>query len=300
MKRFCALLLTVGLLFTVSGSVLAAIHHKEDIDNFFGLNEMARTDTWYYVEKDKPVVDLGYFKYHDADISTYGLNYYQDDQTFIVFDNLNVGGYPGIQLKGSFSTDFGLFVGFQRLTGSAFPDSHTWYSPGFRMRVGEGGYAAFSVNYDGENNQIEEYDADVLILSEKSKLAGEILVPRESGSSTLDLKYVSRVSDDVAFGLSFWGLGNQNEFSLGATFTGVENLVVDAKLTPETDGTSYHLSGMLKAGESLSLGAQYDKLVADTGVTTFKLKYSMEDAMFVFKYQMTEPSTFLLAYEMQL
>lgn len=305
MKRLLVILLSLSLVLLVSGSVLAAVHINDFMydgsDDELNFSNITETDTWFSVEPEEPYINFGYYKEYENAASTWGLNYYQNDLSFFGFRHVRVNSYSGDVLKGSFLNESGIFIGFERFIGDAFDSIYeqTRISPGYRFKLGESNYLAYSLDYDATNSEVMGHDLDLLLAGDNFKLTGETTY-WDGYDPLLNINLNYQISDEMTIGLIYWGMGSLTELDCGITFTGVENLILDASVGTTNEDSDYSVSGMYAISENFSLGGEYTKEGSANGVRILKAKFGEENSSLVAKYQMNDPSNLLLAFEMKM
>lgn len=303
MKRLLVVVLTLGLVLAVSASAFAAIHHEAYDKGFFRFNNPPITDTWFSPLFYPPHVTAAYYDIGDMDWTTLGLDFYITDQMFAGYRSWEMSGLPTTVLSGSYLFNFGLFIGYESMSTDLPPmfgyvDQST-ISPGYRYSFGKFNYVAASLNYNLDTEEITAYDIDAFYVTDQIKVKGEILIP-DGGDATIYLDGAYKISDPLCVGGTVLTGGDSDTFTVGATFTGVNKLILDCLVGTVSDKSAFAVSGMYGITKQISAGAQYMKIEAlsPDACTYLKGKYNINEKQYVvLQYQINDPTEIILSYE---
>lgn len=279
MKKVLAIILALMMILLVSTGVMAAVYKLGDT--------WAVTDTWFYVEDTKPYLYAGDVSFADADLENTVVEYYKNDQTFACIKTETDSGDFTTIIKGSYLFGFGLFLGLGNYSGNYFSE-YNYFSPGFRLNMGENNYVAFSIDYfipDGGDSQINNFAVDAKFLFENMKILGSLNIPQgdfaDYYDTQLGLDFYYQVIDPLTI---YAGLNKSDDtrITIGGTFKGVPHLVLDGKLQTESGDSILRVSGMFKMGNFGVGGEMYTE--NGESQITLKAKFDNEKNKFVFMY----------------
>lgn len=304
LKHLLTVLLGVGLLLMISGSALAAVHVDDMWDDAFALTNYHVTDTWYTTNYWPSYVNITYLNVNDGALTDIALNYFKNDQLFASYRSIDAGGTGSI-FKGSYLFDFGLFVGAWAMSGDM--GSTTVVSPGYRFKFGEKSWVALSADYNTDAEKIVDYDLDFLIFPDKMKIDGEVLMP-DGSDAQYKFNFAYQISDSLTVGA---GISKkfvlmlsdvQETNTVGASFTGIKNLVLDCQVGTMGGESGYAFGGMYSLGKSFAIGADYIKLPPYDGGLTFKgVFHPFEYSNLIVKYCPENPAKDMqVSFEMYL
>jgi hypothetical protein len=301
MKRLLVVVLTLSLVLAVSASAFAAVHHEAYDKLFFKFNNPPITDTWYTTLFYPPHLTASYYDIPDSDLTTLGLDFYLTDQMFAGYRSWDVSGFSTSVLSGSYLFNFGLFIGYESLsTDYPFLVDHSIVSPGYRYGFGKFNYVTASLNYDSDAGEITAYDFDGFYVTDQIKVKGEVLLP-DGGDAQIYLDGAYKISDPLCVGGTvLTGGGGEDTFTVGATYTGVNKLILDCLIGTISGESGYAVSGMYKITDQILVGAQYMKIdaISPDPLTYLKARYSLSEKQnVVFQYEINDPSEMILSYE---
>lgn len=264
----------------------------------------SKTDTWYSIEQDKPDVDA-YARNAPPDFSVIGGEYYQNDQTFgdLYFQKIN--GSNLANFDGSYLFDSGLFVGLDYIKVNQLSETTT-FSPGYRFKIGDQGYAAISFDYVSDNflntHNIVNYDLDFKLFPKKMMIYGGISLPTAGNVTVINLNANYKVNKTLVVGAGYLSQGSDNAYSAGFTYA-IKSWIIDAQLGNYYQDPYYQLAGMAN-WRKFSLGALYQKYqsYSDPGIT-IQGKYHLANADLILKYTFqndSNPQETVLDYQRML
>jgi hypothetical protein len=286
------------LILMVSTGVLAAAHMPE--------NSYATIDTWYTIDDKAPYICASYLSFQEADTARIGLGYYQNAQMFASLSSGNEYGQSATVIKGSYLTDFGLFIGLQNYSGDYYAGG-VIISPGYRLSIGDNSYIAFSIDNDMPRNadiQYRKFDIDAKYLQENYRLSGYAHIPQADLANFEDPEYelyfVYKLTDQLTTGAELYSSDN-SKITVGATYKGIRNLILDGMLGTNSGSSIYSLSGMYMI-KNFEVGVEYKKDIMGD-IIFYKAKYNTENSKFVLVYAPKPDyysSLLALTYEMKL
>lgn len=302
MKRLLVVVLTLGLLFAVSASAFAAVHHENWDKALFNLNNPPITDTWYTTLFYPPHLTVAYDSVSDymgvpgLDYSALGVDFFLMDQMFAGYRSAGAGSSDSA-ISGSYLFDFGLFLGYESNDIVGYSN----ISAGYRYKFGQFNYVAVSVDnmdYDALTDTLMNFDIDAFYVTDQIKVKGEILIP-DGDDTQLYLDGAYKVSDTLCVGATLYVNGTYDETTLvGATYTGVNKLVLDCQFGSLIGNNAYAVSGMYGITNQIKVGLQNMKIGDDDSYSYLKAKYDMnEKQKVVFQYKLNDPVEMILCYE---
>lgn len=313
MKRMLMMvIIALSLIIIVSSGVLASkvsLQASFDIDpvalydfeNIYGSTFMQFTnfDTWHSIRPQQPELKVSYLTV--SDISDFKVKYFLNDQTWGSYDSMT-GASNTTLISGSYLFDFGLFIGFYSF------DDIIRISPGYRFNLDKNSYVAVKADYKtNEDEGLEDYLVSAKYYNDKMYIRGKVLFPEETSDDTLysfGLNY--QVMDSLVAGVSYLSFRDDTTaYELGMTWGGDSDskLIIDGKYGEDIMEDSYYsLSGVYKALDNLSVGAQYDKIeTSDNAVISLKAKYVRGENQFGLRYSFEnddQDSTTIFLYQL--
>jgi len=316
MKTVLRFLAAACLILGLTSSCLASPH---SLQGYFGdfrplgdaylveiqMGVLAPGEGLFSTEEQGPRFLLqGYFGYNGPDVTMVGAEYYLND---FIFGDLayveNPGGEATYLRGGYLWEELGVFAAFEYLAMDG--ESEYIVSGGYRFDLGNGGYAALSVDYyGGEYGDTFAVEAAVKYFADGLKLSGQLYV-YEDGDFFGHAKANVAAGDNLVWGggLNF-GDGYFDAF-LGLTWSG-ENVVFDGLIGGDDEGDfRYYLSYLYSFSDAFAAGINYlDGDGVGDGIIGLKGQYQLGDGALVFSYttsiENAESGYIGLSYEMSL
>ena len=179
--------------------------------------------------------------------------------------------------------DLGIFAAIDYLSwgGSGYI-----VAGGYRFDLGNGGYAALSLDYyGGDYDETFAGEAAVKYCADGMKLSGQ-LYAYEDGYYYLHGKANLAAGDNLVWGGGLtWVDGGYYEVFAGLTWMG-ENGVFDGLVDVNDDGdVIYYLSYLHSFSDALAMGLNYmDGDIMDDGLIGLKGQYQLGDGALTFSY----------------
>ncbi len=298
MKTFLRFLLAACLVLGLGTVSLAAVHSFQQgyFGDFFPTGEAGPIEVEFSIltpadrtftleDQDQGFKAKGSFGINGADLTLVNLEYYQND---FVFGDLMYFGVTGnvYDLRGGYLwEDLGLFVGLDYFTGEG--DSDYIASGGYRFDLGDGNYAALSLDYYGGGyDGFCIFEAHTKYRTDGMKLTGQLDV-EDDGDYRLHGKASFAAGDDLVWGGGFTWFNSDFYMvfagltweSGGFLFDGLVNVFDEGDLL-------YLLSGMYSFSDSLAAGVGYYGKKGSDDMISLKGKYLMDEGTLDFSYAM--------------
>jgi len=242
-------------------------------------------DTWYSIEDEKPFFSGGFTSAPDASSSSFTGEYYQNDFFFLTgFYADDVGSMS--MVTGSYIFDSGFFVALviENYTGA------TYYtlSPGYCRAWDEGGYLAFSLDYDSEYG-VEGLDVDLEYRADALLIRGELYIDEDFDYYGIEASLAFRVGEELTIGGEIeLEDGSLDDLEVGATWkpgSWVFDLRVDEDYDYDLNCVYYFGAfglGLEYNGDLYSLKAKYD-----TGDSRFTMFFRPEQDWVLMNYELS-------------
>jgi hypothetical protein len=252
MKKLFSLTLFFCLTLLLAGNTLAApgpgfprgiYYPSKELQNPFPypsiidsqLGNTPQFEGWYSVEKETPSVRV--FGPMQGTFDKYGLNYFQNDQTYAKLKYTDIQSTYGItSFEGSYLFDNHCFLGMEY--ADFLDNSATALAPGYRFNLGDdAGYVAMTLNYllnmDADDDDyafykkthgVIDYEIKARYYTENSQAYGQLVFPDKDTVGT-DEHYLRaggayKVNENLVIGADFTDyLDRYKSYEIGCTAT---------------------------------------------------------------------------------
>lgn len=315
MKQILSLLLTMVLLLTLAISAMGMVHSSIEgtgvryeypfnaAHNFYSWGwtlPMLKTDTWFSVTKQP--TPLVYAGVRSGMEDTYGVGFYQNDQTFVelMYDHDPSYDSDLTNFKGSYLLSDGIFIGLDYQSFSAA--NYTYLAPGYRYNFGDRGYLALSADYLQSDTPFYKkafdlycYELNFNYYWDNAKLSGQLFsYPTMNSQSVFMLQGDYRASETVTFGAEVFKdiFYDKLQYLAGITWSS-DGFVIDGFYgslgIPRSAPINQYIvvSGMYDFTAQFSSGAEFLRQTGgDRMYLTMKAKYTDNKNNFVLSYRL--------------